>query len=133
MRLWHYKLIPYLPKSQLVAQWRELNSIYKKQDKHLLINYIYDYDKGNLLAYSKMVIEEMVKRGYKINNWDNYTNYFHDLVLKCNNVHPFYKHHNDNYLIQCFYNLQEKFDRGQKDFTREQYDDLEDFIKEEFE
>ena len=44
MRLWHYKLLPYLPKSQLIAQWRELNSIYKKQDRHILINYIYDYD-----------------------------------------------------------------------------------------
>jgi hypothetical protein len=29
--------------------------------------------------------------------------------------------------------LQEKYDRGQKDFTREQYENLEDFIKEELE
>ena len=45
MRLWHYKLIPFLPNSQLIAQWRELNSIFKKQDKHILINYVYEYPK----------------------------------------------------------------------------------------
>ena len=27
MRLWHYKLIPYLPKKQLVSQWRECIAI----------------------------------------------------------------------------------------------------------
>ena len=45
MRLWHYKLIKegLLPDSQLLAQWRELNSIYVKEDKHILINYIYRY------------------------------------------------------------------------------------------
>ena len=64
MRLWDYRLIPYLPKQQLVAQWRELNSIYKKQDKHILINYIYDYSKYSLMVYSQYVINEMKKRGY---------------------------------------------------------------------
>ena len=79
MRLWHYKLIQYLPKSQLVAQWRELNSIYKKQDNHILINYIYSYDKSDLLVYSNLVINEMTKRNYKIKNWENYNNYFKDI------------------------------------------------------
>lgn len=48
MRLWHYELLPYLPKSQLLGLWRELNSIFKKQNNHILINYIYDYDKLEL-------------------------------------------------------------------------------------
>lgn len=38
MRLWHIDLIPYLPKTQLISQWRELNSVFKKQNKHILIN-----------------------------------------------------------------------------------------------
>ena len=29
MRLWRIDLIPYLPRTQLLAQWRELNSIFK--------------------------------------------------------------------------------------------------------
>ena len=44
MRLWHKDLIPYLPKKQLQGQWRELNSIYKLQNKHILINFINEND-----------------------------------------------------------------------------------------
>ena len=40
MRLWHTELIPFIPKSQLLAQWRELNSIFVKEDK-TCINQLY--------------------------------------------------------------------------------------------
>ena len=43
----------------------------------------------------------------------------------------FVKHHTDRYLMQCFYNLQEKYDRGQKDFDRETYEKLLKFICEQ--
>lgn len=128
MRLWHYKLIPYLPKSQLLAEWRELNSIFKKQDKHILINYIYEYPKENLWAYSDMVISEMNKRGFIIKSLDNILNYFKGVKFTTME-NPFPDHHNNRYLLQCFYNLQEKFDRGQKDFTPELMDKLLNFIK----
>lgn len=62
MRLWHYKLIPLLPRTQLLAQWRELNSIYKKQNKHILINYIYEYPKSDLYSYSMLLLLEMKRR-----------------------------------------------------------------------
>lgn len=132
MRLWHYKLLPYLPNSQLLSQWRELNSIFKKQDKHILINYVYEYHKESLLLYTQYVINEMSKRGYKIKSFNNYYQYFmgnvvnlEDLINKAN---PFPEHHNDRYLMQCFYNLQEKYDRGQKDFDSKTYDRLYEFI-----
>lgn len=81
MRLWDYRLVVngLLPKSQLLGLWRELNSIFKKQDNHILINYVYEYPKENLLLYSRMVIREMIKRGYKIKSWENYNNYFKDI------------------------------------------------------
>jgi uncharacterized protein (TIGR02328 family) len=132
MRLWHYKILQYLPKSQLLAQWRELNSIFKKQDNHILINYVYECPKENLLLYSRMVIREMIKREYKIKSWENYNNYFKDIsngVVVDKN--PFPNHHTDRYLKQCFYNLQEKYDRGQKDFDRKNYEKLLTFICEE--
>ena len=132
MRLWHYKLLPYLPDSQLVAQWRELNSIYKKQDKHILINYVYTYPKENLLLYSRMIIREIMKRGYKIKSWENYNNYFKDIsngVVVDKN--PFPNHHTDRYLEQCYFNLEEKYDRGQKDFGKIKYDLLKEFIYEQ--
>ena len=128
MRLWHYELIPFLPKSQLIAQWRELNSIFKKQDKHILINYVYDYPKENLMWYSLLVGNEILDRGYKIKSFDNYNTFFKNITpiyLK----NPFPNHHNDRYLLQCFYNLQEKYDRGQKDFSKELYEKLEQFVR----
>ncbi len=132
MRLWHYKLIPFLPKSQLLAQWRELNSIFKKQDKHILINYIYQYPKDDLGNYANRVIQEMLSRGINVKSFKNYEEYFKELtfnVYELSDYKPFKNHHTDRYLLQCFNNLQEKYDRGQKDFHKEQYDQLETFIK----
>ena len=114
MRLWHYKLIPYLPNSQLKAQWRELNSIFKGQPNHILINYVYEEKPEALLLYSWKVINEMQKRGLDI--YDTAREYYFD-------------DHNDRYLLQCFCNLQEKYDRGQKDFSRDDYKELEKFAK----
>lgn len=124
MRLWHYKLIPYLPNSQLLAQWRELNSIFKKQDQHILINYIYEYPKIDLFDYTQRVILEMEERGFKIKNWSNYASYFGTECYISNHIIPFKKHHNERYLLQCYFNLQEKYDRGQKDFSEDQYWEL---------
>ena len=44
---------------------------------------------------------------------------------------PFYKHHGYRYLKQCFYNLQEKYDRGQKDFGYEVYNKMRTFMLKE--
>lgn len=133
MRLWHYKLIPFLPNSQLLAQWRELNSIFKKQDKHILINYVYEYPKQDLLAYSLLVISEMQKRGLEIRKFESYYRYFEGVYVKdipdYQHFVPFKNHHNNRYLLQCFYNLQEKYDRGQIDFTPDLMDKLLNFIK----
>ena len=133
MRLWHKDLIVngLLPKSQLVAQWRELNSIFVKQDNHILINYIYNYPKDYLLDYTNLVLQEFDNRGYKINKMDNYNNYFKDLIGK-NVSREFleYDEHNDFYLLVSYYNLMEKFSRGQKDYTLELFKKLQDFMKE---
>lgn len=128
MRLWHYKLIPFLPKSQLLAQWRELNNIFKKQDKHILINYIYNYDKRPLLNYSQAVMREMLNRSYKINNYLNYQLYF--LHINSFGTERF-KEHNDEYLTICYWNLREKYLRGQKDFSADLWQKIEEFYKKE--
>ena len=126
MRLWHYELIPYLPKSQLLAQWRELNSIFAKEDKHVLINYIYEYPKTHLWSYTELVLAEMFARDYNVRTFDKMHHYFQntpdDLIEK-----PFDKHHDDLYLTICYYNLYEKFMRGQKDYSVEEFAALERF------
>lgn len=128
MRLWHYSLIPFLPRTQLLAQWRELNSIFVNQSNHILINYVYD-DKVALYNCSKIVIDEMLNRGYKISqkSWDNFCKYFkdyHDYL----DTHMF-KEHDDEYLQICYWNLREKYIRGQKDFTEEQMKSIGDISK----
>lgn len=133
MRLWHWQLIPYLPKSQLLAQWRELNSIFKKQDKHILINYVYEYSKNHLFGYSSQVITEMQRRSMKIKNWENWENYFKDIKSNQDfddyvHVNPFRRHHTEEYLLICFWNLREKYIRGQKDFDDETWNRLNDFV-----
>ena len=130
MRLWHIDLIQHLPKSQLLAQWRELNSIFKKRDKHILINYVYDYPKEYLYFYADAVIEEMKKRNIKI-NYTNFNRFFQMLdednigfIGKCR-----FAEHNKEYLTICYWNLREKYLRGQKDFTDEVWNKLDEFYK----
>ena len=126
MRLWHTELIPFIPKSQLLAQWRELNSIFAKEDKHVLINYIYEYPKEDLFIYTQIVLEEMRARGITIRTIDKMDRYFADLRIP-ENYAPYSRHHNDEYLTICYYNLYEKYIRGQKDFTTEQFDLLHQY------
>ncbi len=112
MRLWHYQLLPYIPNLQLLSQWRELNSIYVKQNSHILINYCYDYSLDHLFSYSKLVIEEMKKRGFQIKSFLNHDSFFHEKEYQTINT-PFSNHHNQEYLVICCYNLYEKYLRGQ--------------------
>lgn len=128
MRLWHIDLIPYLPKSQLMAQWRELNLIYKKQDKHILINYIYNYPKKYLLHYSNRVLFEMRKRGINVKSFENYFDCFYDMINFKPEFPLRFTEHDDEYLLCNYYNLLEKYRRGQKDFSKEEFDKLTGFV-----
>ena len=126
MRLWHKDLIEVLPRQQLLGQWRELNSIYKKQDKHILINFVYDYPKQDLYLYSMEIISEFFDRNYKI-NFDNFDDYFSDLPYKpiaTNKDIIFKGKMNERYLKQCLYNLQEKYDCG--GISQEEWQKIED-------
>ena len=69
MRLWHYELLSYLPNSQLIAQKRECDLIWKdiaagKQTNHILINYIWSYEdyKEQLTIYYWLLKKEFINR-----------------------------------------------------------------------
>ena len=69
MRLWHWKLVPVLPRDQLLGQWRECCLIMKNISEngtpnHLLVNPIMDYPLDHFYCYAAMVHEEMQRRGY---------------------------------------------------------------------
>lgn len=128
-RLWHIDLIEYLPKSQLIAQWRELNSIFKKQDNHILINYVY-YNYNALRNYTEKVIKEFAKRKIKIRSFVNEINFFARVGINIHDIHNAkFKEHDYDYLTICYYNLKEKYLRGQKDFTKDVWDKLDRFYQ----
>lgn len=66
MRLWHQKLIPYLPRQQLLGQHRECAALRGKGwgRKHSVVDYVFTYDPAYLVAYHYLVMNEMKKRGY---------------------------------------------------------------------
>ena len=131
MRLWHYKLIPVLPKEMLVSQWRECIAIKRQWEKgtlkHRLVSYVKDYFPIVFLEYVDMVVKELKKRNIKYQR-----KYYDEIIAFCfvplNVRQNFrYEEHNDRYLKQCYYNLQEKYDRGI--ITEEEWKKIEKFYK----
>lgn len=120
MRLWHKELIPYLPRQQLLAQWRECCAIAKNiaekgSPNHILVNKIMEYPTVHFWLYSAQVLSEMNNRGYRIskasrNNFQKNYDKFSDGKLDTACI--FNSWHNDRYLKQCLFNLQEKYDCG---------------------
>lgn len=116
MRLWHYKLIPVLPDKMLISQWRECIAIKRQWEKgtlkHRLVSYVMDYDKEYFLNYTEMLLAEMIMRHIKFK-----IIYYQEIRKFCLNnnfptINKHYPEHNNRYLKQCYYNLQEKADRG---------------------
>lgn len=128
MRLWHKELIKVLPRQQLIAQWRELSAIVgniklKGTPNHLLVNPVMNYDFDHLITYASIVKSEMINREYKVNEsvWEKI------ISLKPNfdivSFDELFKDwHNSMYFHQCFFNLQEKYDRG--GISQEDYDNI---------
>lgn len=133
MRLWSSTILPYLPQSQLIAQKRECDLIWKdiangKKTNHVLINYIWDYkDYETQLSYYYTLLErEFRNRGFNFR--------CHERATYCIDIDvpkPFKKHHTKQYLLQNFMNLDEKFERNQKDFDRTTYLNLWNFVNDE--
>lgn len=116
MRLWHYELISVLPTKMLVSQWRECIAIKRQWEKgtlnHSLVKYVMNHGKEYFYKYILEVTKEMEKRNIKfqkkyLDELMNFTDGFN--IVYCNSYYP---EHNERYLIQCYYNLQEKYDRG---------------------
>lgn len=114
MRLWHEKFIPVLPKQMLVSQWRELIAIKRQWEKgtlqHRLVSYVKKYPKSIFLFYTLQVAEEMKIR--KIRYQEKYLQEIKQFCKGEVKEKLHYPEQNNRYLKQCYYNLQEKCDRG---------------------
>ena len=122
MRLWHKYLIGVLPQKQLLGQWRECcliakNIAEKGTPNHLLVNKVMEYPIEHFLIYCDSVYEEMCFRGYKcdpnkIMQYADALKFDLSKRYEISYLDIFEGWHNDRYLMQCFYNLQEKYDYG---------------------
>lgn len=127
MRLWHEELISFLPRQQLLGQHRECCALRGKGwgKRHSVVNYVFKHKPEKLVAYHFLVIVEMEKRGYIVNNkwkipayrgknlgisknWAD-TNLVYDILFKrSKNEELIYSEHNLFYLLDCLENLQDK-------------------------
>lgn len=135
MRLWHQKLIKYLPSkkdfkgcsNQLGGQWTEirmiLGSIRKKgKVNHSTVNYVNDYPISYLYAYGLLVADEMINRNFNVSK-DIINEYLNDKLAfeiydfsKENNL-IIYPEHNKRYLKECIDNLKTKNVKFYKDIN----------------
>ena len=73
MRMWHYKLVSFLPSAQLIGQWRECIAIAHDwathELKHPLVMPVTNYSPLELLYYCGLVKREMEARGFKIREY----------------------------------------------------------------
>ena len=128
MRLWHYKLLPYLPELQFKGQLREMVSILhdlksKGKTNHLLINRIMEYTKADFYGYFLEYAVEYEKRyGFVPKQTDE----FRAFGKHTWNYSPFYGWHNEEYLRVCMANLYEKhyFGIGKSRITDEEWQRL---------
>ena len=116
MRLWHKDLIPVLPRQQLLGQWRECcciakSILAKETPNHILVNRVIDYPATHFNAYTLAVYKELRRRNYNA-DWDKFRAYRVNRNFATNISDIFPGWHNDRYLKQCYYNLQEKYDCG---------------------
>lgn len=127
IRLWHQKLIPHLPRQQLLGQHRECCALRGAGwgRNHSVVNYVFTHNTARLVAYHFLVMNEMKKRGYKPDEtWydpdyrgstlGRQTFWCQQDVLiglvhagmNCDYI--IYPEHNDEYLQECLDNLKGK-------------------------
>ena len=129
MRLWDYRLIPVLPNKMLVSQWRECIAIKRQWEKgtlkHRLVSYVMGYNKAYFMFYVIKVTDELDKRNINYNSKFLYeiSDFCEDKPTLSNLIYP---EHNDRYLKQCYYNLEEKADRGI--ISEEEWEPIEEFM-----
>ena len=135
MRIWDYRLLPYLPDAQFKGQLRELVAIMRDwRDKgttnHLLINRVMEYQKQDLGGYYLIYRQEYQKRyGKDVSPLVNLE--FYDFCEGWSRTTPFKGWHNHEYIRVCMANLYEKyhFGIGKSRITDEEWQTLLDGYK----
>ena len=127
-------MLDVLPNKMIVSEWRELIAIKRRWEKgtlkHRLVSYVKNYDKTIFVEYVGRVYNECLKRNIKIRDkyWFEFLKFCDiDYNFEKKNIYP---EHNDRYLRQCYFNLQEKYDRGI--ISKEEWQKIYDKYKDKF-
>ena len=135
MRLWHEALIPHLSNKRLSGQHRECCALRGKGwgRKHKTVDYVFKYSPRRLYDYHMKVIEEMKRRGFKVDDrWLDVTHrgehcqpytsrvqiYSEPEEIRCK-TNPdgyVYPEHDNAYLEECVNLLKQK---GDKSYVRD--------------
>ncbi|MGL5269467.1 MAG: TIGR02328 family protein [Selenomonadaceae bacterium] len=133
MRLWHYKLIPVLPRQQLLGQHRECCALRGNGwgRKHATVDYVFRHSPWTLWLYHKMILAEMCRRGYRYEaKWeDPFYRGLHclpwtEIARTAVDVEGPYAEHDEAYLHECLENLRGKGIRVMPELLR-QGDDID--------
>ena len=123
MRLWHWKLIPYLDDYMLLGLHSEVCMLRGGScgRKHATVDYVFKYEPSRLYQYHLLALDEMMHRGFNIDldwydrlyrgrNCSKLTLYeAGSYVYVPNTDSPFiYPEHDDCYLLECLDNLAAK-------------------------
>ena len=128
MRIWHYKLLPYLPDAQFKGQLRELVAIMhdwrdKGKTNHLLINRVMEYGKEHLTTYlAEYSYVYRLRYGHFQKKYlDEFSDFWQDVFFPIDAL--FEGWHNKEYLRVCMANLYEKhhFGIGKSRITDEEW------------
>jgi uncharacterized protein (TIGR02328 family) len=120
-------LIPYLDRQRLLGQHRECAALRGKGwgRKHAVVDYVFTHDPAWLVAYHKLIMDEMERRGYHPDRtWDDpywrgstlgredgwadadfIDDQYYYAIHKGGTIYP---EHDKEYLIECLENLKEK-------------------------
>ena len=117
MRLWHYEMIPILPRQQLLGQHRELAALRGNGwgKKHSTINYVFLHPWEYLYQYHMLILKEMQRRGYHPDpRWEKFDYRGKNcaaLIIdwECRTrINKQYPEHDKKYLHSCLKNLSAK-------------------------
>lgn len=113
MRLWHINLIEHLSNQHISGQHRECCALRGKGwgKKHSVVDYVFEYPIGKLVAYHYRIMHEAIKRGINIDKtWLDPT-YRGKLLPSDPSIQLIledYVEHDKAYLYECVDNLHSK-------------------------
>ena len=135
MRLWHYRLLPYLPDAQFKGQLRELVAIMRVwrndgKTNHLLINKVMEHSRKELYYYFFIYETEYIRRyGKSLDRYEKeFVHFCYHQKSSSMSAACYESWHNKEYLRVCMANLYEKhhFGVGKSRITDDEWQRLLD-------